>query len=105
LECEILRKSIGVTLYSFIEALGWHSVEPREVGIEDDALAADRDDAAGERVGSSFGHGGIFLPTPAFVENYGEVKRRRALARANELRRLPVASKLAPTRDPSQLAA
>ena len=57
LEGEVLGEAVGVALKRLVENFGRDAVETGEVGIEDDAVAADREDAGGEGVGGR-GHVG-----------------------------------------------
>jgi hypothetical protein len=47
-EQEVLREPLGVALHLFVQASGRDPVERGELGIEDDALAAQQQDRAGD---------------------------------------------------------
>ncbi len=59
MEREVLGEPDGVALDGLVECLRRHAVETREVGIENDALAAEREDAASKWIGMGFGRGEI----------------------------------------------
>ena len=56
-EHEIFGKALGVALDPLVQPLGADSVEGGEIGIEDDALAAQDEDCAGDVLDRRKDHG------------------------------------------------
>jgi flagellar hook-length control protein FliK len=53
LQHEIVREALAVALDLLIQAFGRHAIELGQIGVDDDALSTDNQDAAGDVLGGN----------------------------------------------------